>query len=119
MVIMNSAEQVLDPDELDTEPAYRTADGSMSLFLGAAAVAMIGCPWLPETVWNWLRFFPLYLVVPTGICAVVSGAGALRDMRGVEGADRRRARAGLTLGTVAVVVPLAVIVWALWVMRDL
>ncbi|WP_285441185.1 MULTISPECIES: hypothetical protein [unclassified Streptomyces] len=35
-------------------------------------------------------------------------------MRGEGAADRRRARAGIALGSVAVVVPVAVAVWAYW-----
>lgn len=63
-----------------TAPQGRT--GTCSLLLGVGAVAMFGCPWLPSAVSSWIRIFPVYLIVPVGICAVVSGVGALRDMRG-------------------------------------
>lgn len=76
------------------------------------AVMMLCCPWLPDPVPTRIRYFPLYLVVPTGICAALSGSVTLRSMRGVADADRPRARAGILLGTVAVIVPLAVIAWA-------
>lgn len=90
--------------------------GAWSLTLGILAVAMFGCPWLPNGVSYWIRFFPVYLIVPVGICAIVSGVGALRAMRGDGTADRRRARAGVVLGSVAVVVPAGVVVWACWVL---
>ncbi|MFD7617072.1 hypothetical protein [Streptomyces sp. NPDC059802] len=35
-------------------------------------------------------------------------------MRGLEGADRLRARAGVVLGSMAIVVPVAVVAWAWW-----
>ncbi|MBH5335859.1 hypothetical protein IHE55_14110 [Streptomyces pactum] len=79
---------------------------------------MFLCPWLPETVSHWIRFLPVYFVVPTAIGAVVSGAFALRRMRGDEGADHRRARAGLTLGTVVLVASLAVLLWAYWALNQ-
>ncbi|QNE79237.1 hypothetical protein F0344_14595 [Streptomyces finlayi] len=77
---------------------------------------MFGCPWLPSAVSPWIRSFPVYLIVPVGICAVVSGVDALRDMRGKDRADRHRARAGIILGSVAIVVPVAVVAWACWVL---
>ncbi|WP_234432955.1 hypothetical protein [Streptomyces sp. NRRL S-1824] len=98
--------------------AARRRTGACSLLLGVAAVAMFGCPWLPSVFPNWIRYFPVYLIVPVGICAVVSGVGALRDMRGQEAADRRRARAGILLGLVASTVPVAVGVWACWVLSN-
>ncbi|MFD5057797.1 hypothetical protein [Streptomyces sp. NPDC058394] len=81
-------------------------------------MAMFSCPWLPSVLPNRIRYFPVYLIVPVGICAVVSGVGALRDMRGQEAADRRRARAGILLGSVAIIVPVAVVVWACWVLSN-
>lgn len=92
--------------------------GTTSLVLGAVAVTMMGCPLLPGSVSMWLRFTPIYFIFPVGICAVVAGAAALRRMRGQEGANRFRARAGTALGTVAVVVPLAVVVWAIWALSQ-
>ena len=86
--------------------------GTASLLLGALGVAMLGCPWLPSAVSPWTRFFPVYLIVPVGICAVVSGVGALRDMRGEVAVDRWRAWVGTGLGAVAIVVPVGVVVWA-------
>ncbi|MGW0737069.1 hypothetical protein [Streptomyces sp. NPDC002851] len=56
----------------------------------------------------------MYFIMLVGICAVVSGVVALRRIRGREGVDRFRARACVALGTVAVVVPLAVAMWAIW-----
>jgi lysylphosphatidylglycerol synthetase-like protein (DUF2156 family) len=93
--------------------------GHTALALGAAAVVMLCCPWLPDQVPMWLRYGPLYLVLPTGILAVLTGVVTLRSMRGVAGAGRRRARAGLLLGAVAIVVPLAGIAWACWELRDI
>ncbi|ASR00115.1 hypothetical protein CGL27_15140 [Streptomyces sp. 11-1-2] len=87
--------------------------------LGAIAVAAIGCPLLPESVPNQLRYLPVYFILPLGIWAVVSGSIALRRMHGDEGASRIRARAGITLGTVAIVAAVAVIVWACWALRHI
>ncbi|TVL90397.1 hypothetical protein CD790_22220 [Streptomyces sp. SAJ15] len=78
----------------------------------------MGCPFLPESIVSpQVRFFPIYFIVPLGICAVVSGAFALRRMRGHEGASRGRARAGITLGSVALVVALTFVVWACWALN--
>lgn len=92
--------------------------GTTSLVLGAAAIAMMMCPFLPASVSNWVRFFPVYFVVPAGIGAVVSGCVALRRARGQETADPSRARVGVALGTTAVVLTLAVIVWAIWALNQ-
>ncbi|WP_331721150.1 hypothetical protein [Streptomyces sp. NBC_00454] len=98
-------------------PGPRARTGTFSLSAGALAVAMGGCPWLSAAVFPvWLRYFPLYLIVPMGICALVSGVGALRDMRGWPDRARGRARAGIALGGVAVIVPVAVVVWGFWVL---
>ncbi|MFF8813700.1 hypothetical protein [Streptomyces pactum] len=113
---MNAAQQIAEPLDRMTTPRKRR--GTTSLVLGVLAVAMFSCPWLPEFVSLWLRFLPVYFVVPTAIGAVVSGSFALRRMRDDEGADRRRARAGLTLGTVVLVASLAVLVWAYWVLNQ-
>lgn len=90
--------------------------GTGSLLLGFLAAAMFGCPWLPSAVPPWIRFFPVYLIVPVGICAIVSGVSALRAMPGEGTADRRRAWAGIVLGSVAVAVPVALVAWACWVL---
>ncbi|WP_167828854.1 hypothetical protein [Streptomyces sp. MZ04] len=108
---MSHFQQVTDPDRVTVRTPRR---GAGSLVLGAVAVSMIGCPWLPGGVSPWLRFFPVYLIVPAGICAVVAGFGALRSLRGEEAADRRWARVGVGLGAVAIVVPVSVVIWA-WV----
>ncbi|MET9963024.1 hypothetical protein ABZ128_28825 [Streptomyces sp. NPDC006326] len=98
-------------------PGPRARTGTFSLFAGALAVAMGGFPWLPAAVFPvWLRYFPLYLTVPMGICALVSGIGALRDIRGQLDPARGRARAGIALGAVAATVPVGVVVWGFWVL---
>ncbi|MGW3176739.1 hypothetical protein [Streptomyces sp. NPDC001153] len=112
---MSSAQQI-DPFE---EEAIPQSTGAGSLMLGTIAVALIGCPLLPASVPNQLRFPPLLFVLPLGIWAVVSGGIALRRMRGDEGASRIRARAGITLGTMAIVTAVAVIVWACWALRHI
>ncbi|MFI7355961.1 hypothetical protein ACIBTP_18685 [Streptomyces avidinii] len=87
--------------------------GWVPLVVGAAAVAMIGCPFLPEGLPAWLRFGPVYLVLPVAILAVVLGLLDLRHLRGPQddgGAARRRARTGVVLGAVATMLPL-VAVW--------
>ncbi|MGW7247189.1 hypothetical protein [Streptomyces decoyicus] len=84
--------------------------GTVSLALGVAAVAMYGSPlltFLPPLV----RYLPVYLTVPLGICAIVFGGCVLYRMRGDERADRRRARAGIVLGTVTLAFPLILVVW--------
>jgi hypothetical protein len=113
---MSSVEQMTGSGAQVT--AKQQSRGTTSLLLGAVAVAMIGCPLLPTSVSTWIRVFPVYFIVPVGICAVASGFAALRSMRGRDGADRFRARAGVVLGTVAVVVPLAVIVWGIWALSQ-
>ncbi|WP_329403708.1 hypothetical protein [Streptomyces melanogenes] len=88
--------------------------GTTSMVMGTVAVAFFGCPWLPHAIPPQIRHFPLYLIVPLGIAAIVYGIGDLRHLRGEEGVVRGRARAGVALGLAAVAVPLAFIVWA-WV----
>lgn len=113
---MSSVEQMAGSSEqVAVRPPSR---GATSLVLGAVAVAMMVCPLLPAPVPMRVRFLPVYFIVPVGISAVVSGIVALRRMRGWEGVDRFRARAGVALGTVAVVVSLAVIVWASWALSQ-
>ncbi|MEV8350527.1 hypothetical protein ACFVTT_38025 [Streptomyces niveus] len=96
----------------------RPKAGSRSLVLGILAVAMFGCPWLPSFVSHWFRFVPVYFIVPVGIGAIVSGVGALRAVRGEPLVDRRRAWGGVVLGSVAVVVPLGLVVWGLWALSN-
>ncbi|MFI1103991.1 hypothetical protein [Streptomyces melanogenes] len=88
--------------------------GTTSMVMGMVALALFACPWLPHAIPSQLRHFPLYLTVPLGIAAIVYGTGDLHHLRGEEGVDRRRARAGVALGMAAVAVPLVFIVWA-WV----
>ncbi|MFJ1811299.1 MULTISPECIES: hypothetical protein [unclassified Streptomyces] len=92
--------------------------GTTSLAPGAAAIAMLICPFLPAWVPNWVRFFPVYFIVSAGIGAVVCGLVALRRARGQEAADPSRARAGVALGATAVVLSLAVTVWAIWALNE-
>ncbi|WP_234321671.1 hypothetical protein [Streptomyces xanthophaeus] len=101
------------------EEALPQLTGTWSLILGTAAVAAVGCPLLPEFVPNLLRYVPLYFILPLGIWAVISGGIALRRVRGVEGASRIRARAGIVLGTLAVVTAVAAIVWACWALSHI
>ncbi|MEU4731992.1 hypothetical protein [Streptomyces sp. NPDC023588] len=112
---MTSVQQI---DAFDEE-ALPQPTGTWSLILGIAAVAAVGCPLLPEFVPNLLRYLPVYFILPLGIWAVVSGGIALRRVRGDEGASRIRARAGIALGTVAVVTAVATIVWACWALRHI
>lgn len=90
--------------------------GVASLLLGLGAVAMGGFPWLPEAIPPMVRYFPLYLIVPVGICAVVAGVRVLRLKDRAGTTARRRARAGTALGAVAVVVPVAVVLWGVVVL---
>ncbi|MEU7723734.1 hypothetical protein AB0B78_00465 [Streptomyces sp. NPDC040724] len=112
---MSSAQQV-DPFE---EEALPRLTGTWSLVLGTIAVAAIGCPLLPESVPNQFRYLPVYFILPLGIWAVVSGGIALRRMRGDEGASRLRARAGIILGTVAIVTVVPTLAWAYWALRHI
>ena len=113
---MNSVEQMAGSSELVA--GRQQSRGTTSLVLGAVAVAMMVCPLLPAPVPMWVRLLPVYFIVPVGISAVVSGTVALRGMRGWEGADRFRARAGVALGTAVVVIPLVVIVWGIWALNQ-
>ncbi|MFF4422510.1 hypothetical protein ACFY04_17300 [Streptomyces sp. NPDC001549] len=97
--------------ESEPEPERR---GTASLALGVTGVAMIGCPFLPEGLPPLIRFFPLYLVLPVGIMALVCGLPDLWAVRGDEGAARGRALTGVALGTVAILVPLAVCLY--WIL---
>ncbi|MGW4162552.1 hypothetical protein [Streptomyces sp. NPDC004788] len=111
----------VDPEtsEHDDEdlPSHQARTGTFSLFVGVLAVTIGGCPWLPAAVFPvWLRYFPLYLIMPLGISALISGIGALHDMRGWPTPARRRARAGIALGAVAVIVPVGIVVWGVWVL---
>ncbi|MFF3176573.1 hypothetical protein ACFVQ0_28595 [Streptomyces sp. NPDC057900] len=113
---MSSVERIAGSNE--RVATRQESRGTTALVLGAAAVLMMACPFLPPPVPIWVRFLPVYFIVPTGISAVVSGIITLRRMRGQEEADRFRARAGVVLGTAATVIPLAVIVWAIWVLNQ-
>ncbi|MEU6865380.1 DUF4190 domain-containing protein [Streptomyces sp. NPDC046876] len=113
---MDSAPSGHDDEDLSV-PRART--GKFSLSAGALALAMGGCPWLPAAVFPvWLRYFPLYLIVPMGIIALVSGIGALRDTRGRPDPARGWARAGIALGAVAVIVPVGFVVWGFWALSS-
>lgn len=85
----------------------------VSLVLGSAAIALYGSPFL-HFLPPWIRLIPVYLTVPLGICAIVFGSAVLYRMRSDEGANRRRARAGVALGTVAIAIPVIVVVWLEW-----
>ncbi len=104
---MNSAER---PEEAQVG---RGDTGMVSLVLGSAALALYGSPFL-HFLPPWIRYIPVYLTVPLGICAIVFGFTGLYRMRGDEGANRRRARAGVALGTVALAVPVILVVWLSW-----
>ncbi|MFD9504938.1 hypothetical protein [Streptomyces sp. NPDC060035] len=113
---MSSVEQMAGSSE--QAPVRQQSPGTASLVLGAVTLAMIVCPLLPVPVPMWVRLLLVCSIVPVGFSAVVSGTVALRRMRGRQGADRFRARAGITLGTAALVIPLAVIVWAIWALNQ-
>ncbi|MEU5421694.1 hypothetical protein ACH4UT_32535 [Streptomyces sp. NPDC020799] len=109
-----SSTQHIDPSEDDTLPQLT---GTWSLVLGTLAATAIGCPLLPDAVPNQFRYLPICVTLPLGLWAVLSGSIALRRMRGDQAAGRHRARAGITLGTVAVVTAAAAIVFACWTLR--
>ncbi|MCX4804171.1 hypothetical protein OG594_21435 [Streptomyces sp. NBC_01214] len=108
---MSFVEQTAGPEQqTEAEPVAESVAerrGTASLTLGIAAVAMIGCPFLPEGLPPWIRYFPVYLVLPVGIMAVVCGLPDLWAVRGDAGAARGRSLTGVALGTVAILVPLA------------
>ncbi|THA87123.1 hypothetical protein E6U81_02795 [Streptomyces sp. A0592] len=58
-----------------------------------------------------VRYLPLYLVLPLGICAVVWGLPDLWRAWGTEDSSPIRARTGVLLGTLAILAPL---VWFLF-----
>ncbi|MEN2420546.1 hypothetical protein AABB02_20925 [Streptomyces rimosus] len=104
------------PDDQPEEVQGSRETGRGALALGVSSVAVYGTPalvFLPL----WIRFFPVYLGVPLGICAIVFGVSVLWGMRGDKGADRRRARAGVALGTLALAVPIAGLVWLSWALH--
>ncbi|MFI1170575.1 hypothetical protein [Streptomyces melanogenes] len=107
-----SFEQQTPTTSAQVAPEAQEWTGTPSMVMGTVALAFFGCPWLPDAIPAQIRHFPLYLTVPLGIAAIVYGTGDLRHLRGEEGVDRRRARAGVALGMTAVAVPLAFIVWA-------
>ncbi|MDX3533069.1 hypothetical protein PV721_01520 [Streptomyces sp. MB09-01] len=102
---MSSTKQALEPAD-QAEQAEPQSTGTGSLLLGIAGVATMGCPFLPEALPPLMRYFPLYLTLPVGICAVVWGLPDVWRARreGVPGPVR--ARVGVLLGAVAIVVPL-------------
>ncbi|MGW0902929.1 hypothetical protein [Streptomyces sp. NPDC002853] len=103
----------------DQAAARQQTLGTASLVLGAVAAAMMVSPLLLiPPIPTWARLLPLYLLLPVGLSAVVTGTVALRRMRDQAGADRYRARAGVTLGTAAILIPLTVITWAIWALSQ-
>ncbi|KOU83550.1 hypothetical protein ADK94_20390 [Streptomyces sp. XY593] len=99
---MSSLKQDADPAH-EEDPRSR---GTGSLALGVLAVVAFGCPFLPEALLPLVRFLPLYLVIPLGICAVVWGGPDLWRARRGERPAPVRARIGVLLGTLAVLGPL-------------
>ncbi len=95
------------------------ARGTASLVLGAAALAMIVLPLMVQIPGPlWVRFFPWICIAPAAVGAVVSGLVVLHRVRGRGDVDAFRARMGITLGTVAVALPVAVLLWALWALNE-
>ncbi|MEU3670189.1 hypothetical protein [Streptomyces virginiae] len=93
----------------DADPAHQEdprSRGTGSLVLGVLAAAAFGCPFLPEALPPLARYFPLYLVLPLGICAVVWGLPDLWRAWGTEDSSPVRARTGVLLGALAVLAPL-------------
>ncbi len=74
----------------------------------------MGLLFLPLFLPSSMRLLPMYLLGPVGVGAVVSGLVALRRIRDRDGADPSRARTGIALGTAAVMLPLAVLLWVMW-----
>ncbi|WP_328311977.1 hypothetical protein OG432_18045 [Streptomyces sp. NBC_00442] len=83
--------------------------GSGSLALGTLGVALFGSPWLPTALPPMVRYFPLFLTVPVGICAILDGINSLLPVRGLDGVPRWRARTGIALGALVVTVPVALL----------
>ncbi|MFD9903478.1 hypothetical protein [Streptomyces sp. NPDC059063] len=99
-----------------TRPQVR---GTASLVLGAAALAMVVFPLLVQLPGPlWIRFSPWICIAPAGIGAVVSGLVVLHRVQGRRDVDAFRARMGITLGTVAVVLPVAALLWVVWVLNQ-
>lgn len=93
--------------------------GTASLVLGAVALVMIVFPLLLQIPGPlWVRFFPWLCIAPAGIGAVVSGLVVLHQVQGRRDVDAFRARMGITLGTVAVVLPAGVLLWAIWALNQ-
>ncbi|MEU9164502.1 hypothetical protein AB0D29_30050 [Streptomyces sp. NPDC048424] len=103
-----SSTQQADASAHEAEPR---STGRGSLLLGIAAVGSIGCPFLPEAVPSLIRFVPLYLVLPLGICAIVWGLPDLWRSRRDGVPAPAGARIGVPLGAVALVMVAAVLVW--------
>ncbi|EPH43728.1 hypothetical protein ABT390_26770 [Streptomyces aurantiacus] len=93
--------------------------GTASLVLGVAALAMVVFPLLVQVPGPlWVRFFPWICLAPAGVGAVVSGLVVLHRVQGRRDVDAFRARMGITLGTVAVVLPAAVLLWLIWALNQ-
>ncbi|MET9570831.1 hypothetical protein ABZY34_17145 [Streptomyces virginiae] len=93
----------------DADPAHQEDPrrrGTGSLALGVTAVVAFCCPFLPEALPPLVRFLPLYLVIPLGICAVVWGSPDLWRARRSERPAPVRARLGVLLGTLGILGPL-------------
>lgn len=86
--------------------------------LGTAAVTMMICPLLAAPFPMSARFLPLYFIVPAGTGAAITSLVVLRRMQGRKEVDPFRERAGVALGTMAIVLPLAVMIWAIWALTD-
>lgn len=100
---MSSAKQAIEPEQQEEPP---NGGGTGSLVLGVTAVVAFGCPFLPEALPPLVRYLPLYLVLPLGICAVVWGLPDLWRTWGTDDSSPVRARIGVLLGTLAVLGPL-------------
>lgn len=93
--------------------------GTASLVLGSAALAMVVLPLLVQVPGPlWVRFLPWICIAPSGIGAVVTGLVVLHRVHGRRNVDAFRARMGITLGTVAIVLPAAVLLWLAWALNQ-
>ncbi|MEU9099541.1 hypothetical protein [Streptomyces sp. NPDC048361] len=74
-----------------------------------AGVVLFGSPWLPTALPPALRYGPLLLTVPVGIGAIVSGINSLLPVRDDDGVRRWRARTGIALGVLTVIIPVVLV----------